>query len=371
MKVRYFVYRDVALDLAGLSDAEVSELLRGRPGRRDRIRRNCYSFVSLCWHPRRRRLYVGATNGAGDILLEFAPASGRFRSCGYARSGLCSPHELKIHKGLWLDARADALCFGTATLSPMLEIMGSEGGALVRYDLRRRRFRLLARPTPGDYYQATCWDPRRGMAYMFTIRGCFAAYDLRAGRLVRYEPMQSCPHNGCLDDDGGVWGTHSPGAQAFYRYLPDQDRFEFPRDCRFPEAPEAANVMYPGAGPVDALLNGGDGCLYAGSALGGLYRLFPRAGRLEYLGKPFPGKRLSGLALGGDGRLYMCGGSDREPMLGRYDRRAERFELLGRIQAPDGKVCFRAHDLAVVGNTVYVGETDNPRRSGYLWACRL
>lgn len=374
MKVRYFVHRDVRLDFAGLSEAEMSERLRGGASprrRRGRVARDCYSFVSLCWHRAAGRLYVGATNGAGDVLLEFDPARERFRSCGYARSGLRSPHEVKIHKGLWLDERAGALCFGTATLSPLRETIGSPGGALVRYDLRRRRFRLLARPTPGDHYQATCWDPARGMAYMFTIRGCFAAYDLRARRLVRYEPVQSCPHNGCLDDEGGVWGTHSPGAQAFYRYLPDEDRFEFPRGCRFPSAQEAANVMYSGAGPVDALLNGGDGSLYAASALGELYRLAPRSGRLDYLGKPFPGQRLSGLTLGDDGRIYLCGGSDRQAMLGRYDRRAGRFEILGRIQTPDGKVCFRAHELVKVGGVVYVGETDNPERSGYLWACEL
>ena len=75
--------------------------------------------------------------------------------------------------------------------------------------------------------------------------------------------------------------------------------------------------------------------------------------------------------MGDDGMIYLCGGSDKAPMLARYDRRTNAFQPLGPIQAEDGTVCYRTHDLAVRGNTAYIAETDNPDRSGYLWECRF
>jgi hypothetical protein len=129
--------------------------------------------------------------------------------------------------------------------------------------------------------------------------------------------------------------------------------------------------MYRGAGPVDSLIQGDDGCLYAGSALAELYRIDPVAMKIEFLGKPFIGKRLPGLAFGPDGLLYMCGGSDEEATLARCDVRTRQFETLGPVAATDGKSCFRCHEMVITGGTVYIGETDNRTRSGYLWACEI
>jgi hypothetical protein len=128
--------------------------------------------------------------------------------------------------------------------------------------------------------------------------------------------------------------------------------------------------MYEGAGPVDCMINGGDGFMYVASALCEIYRLEPKTGRLDYLGRPLPYKRLPGLAIGGDGAIYGVGGNDNRTTLFRYNRVSERFEILGLVGAADGTICFRPHDLVLVDNTAYVAETDTPQRSGYLWECR-
>jgi hypothetical protein len=368
MKVRYHVYKDIKLNVAAASDEEVFQRSSTLTRKINKLR---YSFVSMCWHPRRKKLYLGTTNGDGDILVAFDPKTSKFTSCNFARSGFRTEHDVKIHKGIWLDEKEDALYFGTATLSPYSAMFDSRGGSLLRYRIADRKFDRLARPTRGDYYQATAYDPQRKMMYFYTIRNCFGAYDLRARKLVRYEAMESTPHCGIIDEAGGAWGTYCSSAQAFFRYSPGKDRFEFPKGLAFPNAYDASDIMYRGAGPVDSMINGPDGCLYAGSALAELYRIDPVAKTIEFLGKPFIGQRLPGLAFGPDGLLYMCGGSDKQATLTRCDVKTRKFETLGPVAAKDGTNCYRCHELVVIDGTIYIGETDNPVRSGYLWECKV
>ena len=367
MKVRYHVYKEYKVATQGGSDEEIAAA--GGP-EAARLRRLRYSFVCSAYHARRQKLYLGATNTGGDILVEFDLRTGKFKSCGFGKSGLFQPHDVKIHKGLHLDEANDRLYFGTATLSPLPAIIGKPGGLLAYYDIKTATFHEIGRPINSECYQSTCWDLERGLAHLFTCQGAFATYDLRKKKLVCREVMESIPHNSCLDDGGGVWGTYSVATHAFFRYNGAKRAFEFPKSV-LPNAAAGANIMYPGAGPVDGLLNGGDGYLYVGTALGELFRLDPARDELTYLGKPFPAQRLPGLALGPDGMLYVCGGYRPYSMLARYDRQKKAFEYLGQIRHPDGKWLEYVHEIAVVGNTVYVMETDNTTRNGYLWACEV
>jgi hypothetical protein len=368
VKVNYYVFKDYQLGVDVGSDEEALELaLDNRKARRNR-----YSFVSMRPYPQKNRLFLGTTHGLGDLLVEFNLKTKKFRSCGYARSGIWGEHEHKIHKGIWLDEVDNALYFGTSTLSPISKTVDCDGGKLVRYDIATREFKLIAAPTPGDFYQATGYDRGRQKMYMYTMPGaCFAAYDLKKKKLVRKDPMESIPHIGTIDDDGGVWGTWGIGRQAFYRYLPDTNTYEFPPGCAFPEAHKAANIMYLGAGPIDSMITADDGYIYTGSALGEMIRIDPRTKEITYLGKPFAGVRLPGMYLADDGYIYVCGGTDGVPLVARYDRDAEKFEYLGRVVADDGTTCQRCHELCVIDGVVYIGETDNQRRSGYLWTCEI
>lgn len=357
------------MSVASSSDEEVMSLLSGK--QRAAARKRMYSFVSMCYHPARGKLFLGCTHRAGDILVEFDPQTRKFRSCGFARSGLFEPNVTKVHKGITLDEKKDALYFGTATLSPLSQTIESKGGLLVRYDIARRKFTRVANPSPGDYFQGTCFDLKRRKAYAFTDRAAFVVYDMAKKKTLRYESMESCPHNGVIDDRGGVWGTAGAGRHAFFRYNPDRNRFEFPKNCAFPNAAAAAGIMYHGAGPVDSIINGRDGYLYAASALGEVYRIDPRCGEVKYLGKPFPGIRMPGMALSDDGRIYMCGAKDCGTLLARYSPAEDRFESLGQVKAKDGTFLCYGHELAVIDGVVYIGETDNQTRAGYIWACEI
>jgi hypothetical protein len=367
MKVEYVVYKDVRLAKGLSADEEIYDVTDNM----DEVRKNRYSLVSMAWCDRIDRLFIGCTNAVGDMLISYDDKSRTFESCGLPETGLISDVEAKIHKGIALDGKQESLYFGTATLSPVSKTYNTPGGQLVRYDIDSGEFTRLAQPVGGEFYQATLYDDKRRNMYLFGLPTLgFGVYNLRDNKLIRYDALESIPHIGAIDDEGGVWSTYHIAHQAFFRYLPDKDDYVFPTDCKIPHAQEAANVMYAGAGPIDSMVNGEDGFIYVGSALGELYRLNPRTCEVEYVGKPFPGKRLPAL-YPSNGYLYCAGGSDRFPLLSRYDLGEGKFEMLGGIAAEDGTTCYRAHELRVVDNVIFIGETDNPKRSGYLWRCEL
>lgn len=366
LEVRYHLIDDLVIDIPGASDEEIGRMKKYAAA----VRKRRFSFTSLCRHARRKSIFCGVTNTGGNILHEFNPATGKFRSCGFQKHVEANEH--KIHKGLWLDKTADALYFGTATLSDIPQLVKAPGGRLVRYDIATRRFNFLGTPVPNSYIQAVTCDLRRQLMYSFGIWDFgFAVWSLAKKKLVRAHAMGSIVHATDLDDAGGIWGTWGAGRHAFFRYDPDQNEFQCPDGCALPTAKQAANLMYPGAGPVDSLINGRDGFMYIGSAMGELYRLDPRTFEIVYLGRPFPATRMPGLRVGDDGALYGAGGDAHQTGIFRYDRATRGFDILGTLVAPDGKRCYRPHDMVMVGRTAYVGETDHPTRSGYLWECRF
>ncbi|MCX7590680.1 MAG: hypothetical protein N2255_03530 [Kiritimatiellae bacterium] len=365
LDVRYHVLTDERTDLSRLGDTNFA-VSTARRSQRAKLRR---WFTSLCADPIGRRVYCGQTNRAGSVLHEFDANKARFRDLRYER--VAEEHEMKIHRGLWFDPDEQALYFGLATLSPTEALLNAPGGRLMRYDILKRTYQPLGIPLAGNYIQATNYDPKRKLMYAFLEPSrSFAVWSVRRRELVRVHCVDSIVHVAALDDRGGVWGTCA-ARHRFFRYDPDADKFEIRDECVMPSARAGSNVIYEGAGPVDCMLNGGDGFLYVASSLGELYRLDPESFDLVYLGKPLPYNRLPGLCLGGDGMIYGVGGTDNQTSLFRYDRGSGRFEVLGRVAASDGTVCFRPHDLVMLNGAFFVAETDTPERSGYLWECRL
>jgi hypothetical protein len=325
-------------------------------------------FTSLCWDPDSKRLYCGQTHRMGNVLHAFDPESGEFENLGFEE--VAEDNDMKIHRGLWLDEEQKSLYFGMASLSDIPALLDAPGGRLVRYDIERRSFETIGIPMQGNYIQATVYDPVRRMMYAFLEPSkSFAAWSLEEGRLVRAHCVSSILHVSDVDDEGGVWGTAS-GRHVFFRYDPAENAFAFPEGCVLPSAQKASGILYGGAGPVDCLINGGDGYMYVTTGLGELYRLDPKSGALDYIGRPLPYLRAPAVRVGGDGMLYGVGGDQGMTFIFRCDRESGRLEVLGHVAAEDGTACFRPHDMALVGATAYVAETDSPGRSGYLWECR-
>ncbi len=334
---------------------------------REDFRRNYFAFTSVAAGPG-GRLFCGMTNFAGDLLYAYDPSARTFESLGY--SAVAEPHEVKIHRGLCVGG--DGVVYGaTSCLSPINELAGAPGGKVFRFDPGKRTYDVLGQPVPGMYIQTISLDDRREMVYGACIPALeFFALRLSDRAVVYRQFMESIAHVGAIDDDGGYWGTWlSRGRHLLFRYDPGDNAVRFfdhgfPTPCR--------SLMYAGAGPIDSMINGGDGFLYVGHESGELYRIAPGTGEVEYLCKPLAGHRMPALTAGPNGLLLGVGGNDRAVGAFAYDRRSGRYEQLGPLHDPAADAgCFRPHDCCLMGDTLYVGETDHPERSCYLWECRL
>ena len=144
----------------------------------------------------------------------------------------------------------------------------------------------------------------------------FFAYSIDRKKVVYSQFMQSITHIAAVDDDGGYWGTWGYGHHLF-RYDPKDNAVKF-FDHGLPSKCES--LMYPHAGPIDSMINGGDGYLYIGSEKCELYRLDPKTAEVTYLAKPFVSNRMPGLLVGSDGLIYGAGGNDDNVRIFSYDR---------------------------------------------------
>ena len=329
------------------------------------FRKGYYAFTCLRYHPQRRLLYCGTTSFATDLLYSFDPATGRLESMNYAEFG--EQYEVKIHRGLELGD--DGMLYGaTSLLHDVSERHQAPGGKVFRFDPTSGKFECLCIPAPPDYIQTITLDSRRGMIYGMTYPVFdFFAYSLDKDEVVYRRYMGSITHIGAVDDDGGYWGTWG-SAHNLFRYDPATNEVNF-IDHGLPTGCES--LMYHGAGPIDCMINGRDGYLYIGGEKGELFRLDPKTAEVVYLARPLPSNRLPGLVIGPQGLMFGVGGNDNQTAIFTYDRGSGACRVLGPVRDEQGQTCFRPHDLVWIDDRLFVGETDNPQRTCYLWECEL
>lgn len=330
---------------------------------------NRIAFTSLLTHPN-GKIYCGLTSFNTDILASFDTKTRKFAGLGYDK--VAEKYEVKIHRSLALDN--DGVIYGaSACLYRLDKRHDAPGGSLFRYDPKVGRIEKLGIPVPRDYAQTITLDAQRGLIYGMTQPVLkFFVYHLDSGRTDDFDFMGSITHLGALDDDGCYWGTWDESRHHLFKYDPRLGKIVY-FDHGIPEGAKFADIMYRGAGPVDCMLNGGDGYLYIGTTGGTLCRLDPRTAEVKYLGRPYPTKRLPGLALIDERRILCAGGDEEGGYLALYDRKTNGIEHLGALVDEQGTKLYRTHDLTVSldRRTAYVAETDVPHRSGRLWECAL
>lgn len=361
--VRYHGLRDFRSDPTGLVDA-----LR-RDAMSEEYKRDYFAFTCLRLSPLGGELYCGVTNFGGDILHAFDLKKKAFRSLGFPSLG--DPYAIKIHRAL--EVGRDGTVYGaTACLHDESFRLQAPGGMVFRFTPGEDRIEKLVTPCPPEYIQTITLDDERGIVYGFTYPVFkFFVYRLATGEVEDHDYIGSITHISAVDDAGRFWGTWHHRQHNLFWYDPEERRIHWTRN-RLPGAEKDAGRMYPGAGPVDVMINGGDGYIYVGSVGGRLYRLNPDTAEAEYLGQPSPAERMPGLAVWRDGLLLGVSGDNETTNVFVYDREKHSFRNLGPIVAEDGLPIFRVHDLAVVGeNTLYIAETDVPGRSGYLWEAEV
>ena len=361
--VRYHVLRDYRR-------GEINVDEQATEGISQHMRDNYVAFTCLLAAPDEGLLYCGTTAYNNDILHAFDLEKKTFRTLGYQH--VAEQFEVKVHRSL--EIAGDGTIYGaSACLHDPSKRLDAPGGAVFRLPPGQRRPEKLCIPCPPDYVQTITLDDQRKLIYGFTYPVFkFFVYHIDTGEVENHDYIGSITHISSTDDEGRLWGTWHNTGHYLFSYEPDTRQINWTRN-KLPGAENDANRMYPGAGPVDVMINGGDGYLYIGSTGGALYRLDPSTAQAEWLGKPTAAARMPGLTPWRDALLLGVVGDDKASSVFAYDREKKTFHKLGPIVATDdGRPLHRTHDLALVEpNTLYVAETDVPDRSGYLWECEL
>ena len=328
---------------------------------------NLISFTSLLYHPQRKKVICGMTSFANDLMYEFDPETGSFTNLGYQKEA--EKFEIKIHRSLQLDSKGNV--FGaTACLHREDQRLEAPGGRIFYYDFNTGKYTFHGIPVPYDYIQTITVDEERSLVYGVSYPVFeFFAFDLKTGTNRFRQYMGSAPHIMALDDRGGIWSTWNTRTHNLFRYDPDLNSVQYFNHSLIPG--QGAGLMYPGAGPIDMMLNGGDGMLYVGCTTGDLLRIHPESAEVEYLGRPTPEQRMPALEVGPDGRLYGISGFYGRCHLFAYDREKRCFEDFGLISDGEDQL-YIGHDICFAGdNRVFAGETDTELRAGYLWECQI
>jgi hypothetical protein len=339
------------------------------------------SFTSLLFHPETKLVYCGLTSWQNDLFYAFDPEKKEFRSLEFTR--VADRFDVKIHRSFELDS--DGTIVGAvAGLHQFPEHPEAPGGKIFTFDPRSEEYDVLGIPSPHDYIQSIALDRRRRIVYG-------NGYPLGTQWGFDMEEREPFPmkwiagHKLRCDAEGSLWGQSDqrmrwPGiseeaeriagavfnvqtsSPKLYRYNPEDGFTVFD------------SYLYPVGGKTPSIANmrdGGDGFMYVGGSNGALYRIEKQGGECELLGLASPGGRLEGMDFGPDGKLYLGGGSFYCTRLAVYDPKTGDLTDLGPIHDPQrDESCIIVHALCVTDEgIVYVGETDNCERSGFLWEC--
>ncbi|MFA7173550.1 MAG: hypothetical protein WC340_09075 [Kiritimatiellia bacterium] len=225
-----------------------------------------------------------------------------------------------IEEQLWKDIAA-----------PYMEY---EGGRLYRYDPAKSdaEARLpgeacpledLGIPVKGNTIYALALDAKARVLYGITYPdACFFAWDLKKNKTITDIPLlerkvysgperhwRSVPRALHLAASGRVYTSGENGRVVYYD--PETKKI-VTTEMQIPgEYFEAFN--YYGYPVLESWQAAPDGSLYGATTDGYLFQLSPDLGHLTILGKPRLSRRMRGMTLGPDNRLYMICGEFEEP----------------------------------------------------------
>ncbi len=340
-----------------------------------------FSFCSLAWDRESDLLYCGIATLSNDIFWTFNRGTGEFKSLNYKPFG--DKFDAKFHRSLEQDVDGTFYA-ATALLHDPDHFQEAAGGKLLKYDPKTGEYTLLAIPVPHHYIQSITLDRKRRIIYGFTFPAeQVFRYDIESGqsRILAYIGAGYVMAQGeyhVVDGKGRLWGSWAqirawettPGPAEclkLFCYDPGSDEITW-FQYGLPRLKGEGSAKWDGG-----CLLASDGMIYIGTAEGGFCRLNPDTAKVELLGKPCHGRRLTGLAEGKDGQIYGVGGDCERVSIFSYDLESGKLTNWGGVFDPEiGEGPERVHDLAMTDDyTIFVGENDNPRRSGFLWECRL
>ena len=347
-----------------------------------RWRKDWISFDGVVYHAGTDRLYCGITSFDADIFKAYDRKTAKFIDLGFKKVG--DKYDAKFHRSMQLTRDGTTLYTATALLHDIDRYWDAPGGRIYKHDVTRGKTTKLAIPIPHNYIQSIALDEKRGWIYaMHFTPERLSRFDLGSGAARDLGPIGSGMAMGqgenlVLDDNGCCWcgwnitrawqATPGPDSHRLCKYDPRKGKIVY-----FPHGLPRADGSY-GTAKVEGLFNFGAGCLYASGDNGSLYRIDTKTGKARYLGTPIRDRRsrLTSLAMHRDGYAYGITGRDGQCQLLRFDPKKDRYEPGDSIVDSDGVAMWQCHDVTITPDgTLYAGENDHPRRSGYLWEIAL
>lgn len=334
------------------------------------------SLTTLACHDAEDAVYVGMGSFSNELLWRFDRNTKKFESMGYEKVG--DKYDCKFHRSLEIDD--DGMIYAAPALFHDIDKQfEANGGRLLRFDTKTRKFEFLDLPFERAYVQSIALDRKRGIVYGFgALPEVFWRYDISTGKskFIAYlgngaELSQAhCP---VIDDKGCVWGSYGivrafaydqgPDSLRMFRYNPDHDKMDF---FKFGLPPVRSDK-----GKIDTALNGNDGFLYFGTVGGSLVRFNPETLESKSYGCPGSKGRLTGLVRGKDELLYGISGDAHEVFLFTFDTIRECFvDIIPFFDRETGISPDKIHHMVMTADgVIYAGENDNNSRSSYLWEC--
>lgn len=352
----------------------------------------CIHFVSLLYAPSNGLVYCGTSSGDNQIFGTFDPDSKKFTDLEYQKLDICEPNDVKIHRSLIHDGEGNIL-LAMAGLMPTI-LPDALGGRIMRFKPKTGKLEVLGRPVPHDYIQTIAYDRARSLIYGFTYpMGHSFCFNMKT-KETTYLSETISAHKACIDRDGNVWDISAlrkqPLPHVSKQILDDMKLFtqpdflmEVPQlykynpDDGYRYLPEPLPVFY---GAPQQLANGmdvGDGGMYLATDKGGLYRVDKKTGEVEEIAFHIGG-RLEGIDFDQErGLLFLAGGGGYNTHIFVVDvekrRRISPFWPVADKKAGDRDIMV--HALAIAKRKgkylAYVGETDHPMRTAYLWECEI
>ncbi len=325
------------------------------------------------------RVYLGITSFANDIFKAYDRKSGKFLDLGYDK--VADKYDAKFHRSL-VKGNDGCLYAAIALLHCSDRYLEAPGSPIVKYDPVSGTITKMGIPIPHAYIQAIAIDNDRNMLYGQCLAPEFTfSFNLKTGE-SRILGLLGSGYGGmaqgeniCIDNDGCVWFAWSltrawqsaPGVDAnrLCKYDPEQDKMIFYKTgLPFSDGRH-------GFERAEAFFNFHDGFMYASGGNGSFYRINPETGEATYLYTPVEDRpsRLSSLVKAKDGVAYGVTGCAGKCNLLKVNYKDDTFEILDEIKDDDtGEPLWQCHDITITGdNVLYVGENDNPYRSGHLW----
>lgn len=345
-----------------------------KPAHRDWYE-NWISFDCLLADEKRGTVWCGIASFTGDIFWALDHSTGRFRSMNYPKVG--NRYDAKFHRSLLFDQEG-MIWAATAIYHDVNRFHEAPGGAIVRFDPDSEKAEIVARPFPHVYIQSIQLDPKRRVFYGQTYNPeFFFSYEIATGKATNLGPIGGGIGLGqveqlSIDRNGTIWGAYAVGrawAQAqgptvsrLWRYNPDDRKPVFLKHG-------LPSLDGQGFNKPDGTHTGPDGAVYMGSSDGALYRIDPDSSKVEFIGKPAAGRRLTGLVTGADGNLYGSCGNGGAASLFKCELPSGKLTNFGAIYDPAiGTQAWQVHNMCVTRDgTLYAAENDVPFRSSYLW----